>query len=77
MEPYRAYVDEIVYELFNERDYYILHHENKEKLLKVLVCDTKIGTVKRPLMIALTYTTASIAKVVNKKSNYLALPKME
>lgn len=77
MEPYRPFVDEVVYELFKEGDFYFLHRENKEKLLKVLVCDTKIGTVQRPLMIALTYTTASIAKVINKKTNYLALPKME
>lgn len=77
MEAYRPYVDEVVFELYKAGDFYFLHKENKENLLKVLVCDTKIGTVKRPLMIALTYTAASIAKVINKKANYLALPKLE
>lgn len=76
MEPYRPFIDEVVANIVKEDDYHLLHRRNKEKLLRVLACDCKIGNVKRPLMIALTYTTASIANVINKKSNRIALPEL-
>lgn len=76
MEPYRPFVDRIVNDLVEDDDYLILHKNNKEKLLKVLITDTKVGAVKRPLIVALSYTTASIANFINKKSKKIALPEM-
>lgn len=76
MEPYRPFIDEVVANIVKEDDYHLLHRRNKEKLLRVLACDCKIGNVKRPLMIALTYTTASISNVINKKSNRIVLPEL-
>lgn len=76
MEPYRPFVDQIVCEIVDDDDYYTLHRGNKEKLLKITLIDTKIGDVKRPLMIALSYTTASIANFINKKTKKIVLPEL-
>lgn len=76
MEPYRPFVDQVVCEIVDDEDYFILHKKNKEKLLKVLTIDTKVGSVKRPLMIALSYTTASIANFINKSKKTITLPQL-
>lgn len=74
MEPFRPFVDQIICEIVDDDDYLILHKKNKEKLLKLLTMDTKVANVKRPLMIALSYTTASIANFINKKNKSIVLP---
>lgn len=76
MEPYRPFVDLIVSEIVDDDDYLVLHKKNKEKLLKVLTIDTKVGTVKRPLMIALSYTTASVANFINNNKKTIVLPEL-
>jgi CRISPR-associated protein Cas1 len=63
MEPYRPYVDEIVYELYNNYPgKQELTKEIKAELLQLLTVDTVFNKVKRPLMIGLSQTTASLAK---------------
>lgn len=63
MEPYRPYVDDAVYDMWLAgNDDIILDKEAKAYLLKVLSCDVNIGQVKRPLMVALSQTTASLAR---------------
>lgn len=63
MEPYRPYVDRRVFAMYkNEPDLFILEKENKAELLKVLTDDVFIDNLRRPLMIALSMTTASLAK---------------
>jgi len=63
MEPFRPYVDECVIEIMNEDpDYHIISKQQKAKLLNILNCDVDFGTVKRPLMIGLSITSASLAK---------------
>ena len=46
----------------------------KARLLQMLTCDVRIGSVKRPLMLGVTSTTASIAKYYLGKTKELALP---
>ena len=63
MEPFRPYVDECVIEIMNEDpDYHIISKQQKAKLSNILNCDVDFGTVKRPLMIGLSITSASLAK---------------
>lgn len=61
MEPYRPYVDALVYELY-ARGQTQLTKEVKSELLRILFVDTRFDKVLRPLDIGLTITTASLAK---------------
>lgn len=61
MEPYRPYVDEIVFDMFND-GITELTQKSKSSLLHVLFCDTHFSKVTRPLGIALTMTAASLVK---------------
>lgn len=73
MEPYRPFVDEIVFDLYaNGND--VLENYVKQQLLGVLTADVRIGEVTRPLEIALQQTTASLRKVYSKESSMLSLP---
>lgn len=73
MEPYRPYVDEIVFDAAEEGKLEI-DKEAKMRLLRLLVTDVKIGKVTRPLSIALTITTASLVKYYKGESKKLLLP---
>ena len=72
MEPYRPFVDRLVLDhienhgLTNE-----LEKETKAHLLGVLTMDTKVGDRKRPLMLALSETTASLAACLEGKAKRL------
>ena len=72
MEPYRPYVDEIVYGAAEE-GLLNLDKEVKVRLLRLLVTDVKIGQMTRPLSIALTTTSASLLRYYKgeiKKCHY-------
>ena len=73
MEPYRPFVDEIVYRLY-ENGFTELNKESKSEIMRVLNCDVNIGKVKRPLQIALTMTTASLVKYYTGEVKKLSLP---
>ncbi len=75
MEPYRAYVDDVVYDIWESgSDDIILDKETKAYLLNVLSCDVKIGKLKRPLMVALSITTASLARCFSGESKVITYP---
>ena len=74
MEPYRPFIDDEVMEYINCCDEEEVTQEFKKKVLQVLTRDVKIGKVKRPLMVALTMTTASLAKVFAEEETNLVLP---
>ena len=74
MEPYRPFVDEIV---FSDRDFFAvpeLGKAPKAKLLGVLACDVLIGAERRPLMNALSYTTASLVRCFRKEEKQIRYP---
>lgn len=73
MEVYRPYVDEVVYSLYNAGSIQ-LNKETKMKLLNVLFSDTLFGSIKRPLSIALSFTTASFAKCFVKEQKVISCP---
>ena len=78
MEPYRPYVDQYVFGKVRPFDVPMreITREMKARLLEMLTCDVKVGEVRRPLMIALSLTTASLAKYYLGKAEELALPEL-
>jgi CRISPR-associated protein Cas1 len=73
MEPFRPFVDEIVYHLA-EDNIYTLTKEAKATLVKVVYCDTQYNKVTRPLDIGLSMTCASLARCFAKEQKQLDLP---
>src|SRR5574344_971340 len=74
MEPYRPYVDDIVFDIFVNQGKSELNKETKMNLLHLLFCDVHIGKVTRPLEIALTLTTASLLRFYKGETKKLSLP---
>lgn len=76
MEPFRPFVDEVVYRLCG-KGRLELNKEAKVELLGVLTCDTYYPSVTRPLQIGLSMTMASLAKCYAGKQKNLSLPKLK
>lgn len=76
MEPYRPYVDEIVFDLYanGERE---LTKDVKGRLLRLLYADTVFGKLTRPLDVGLTMTSASLAKCFSGIQKKIAYPLLE
>lgn len=78
MEPYRPYVDLVVYKNLNT----IIEENSISKeiiaeLLKILSSDVVIENRKSPLMIALTRTSSSLAKCISGDSKSVIYPVVE
>jgi CRISPR-associated protein Cas1 len=73
MEPFRPFVDEIVFNLA-EANLYTLTKETKASLIKGVYCDTQYDTIIRPLDIGLSFTCASLARCFAKEQKQLDLP---
>src|SRR5690554_6276489 len=77
MEPYRPYVDELVYQL-----YFLpsrpeeLTREIKAELLKVMSCDVVMMQKLRPLMVAVSSTTSSLYKCFTGEWRVIRYPMM-
>lgn len=74
MEPYRPFVDEMVYRLYVDGAENELTTVAKSELLHVLFADVRMGKVTRPLEVALSMTTASLLKVYKGEESKLSLP---
>ena len=75
MEPYRPYVDRMVFRMYKQNpDTMILEKEQKAELLTVLTEDVFIENLRRPLMIALSITTASLSKCFAGENKNLKYP---
>jgi CRISPR-associated protein Cas1 len=76
MEPYRPYVDMQVLNMMQQYDDIptVLDKEMKRDMLTIPVMDVTIGGKNRPLMIAVTETTASLAKCFNGELRKIAYP---
>lgn len=75
MEPYRPYVDEIVFTLINDGNTE-LSAEVKGKLVYVLYSDTRFAKVTRPLSVGLSITMASLAKCYSKEEKQVRFPSL-
>ena len=73
MEPFRPFVDEIVFEL-TAQGMAELNTETKSRLIRVLYVDTYFPKVTRPLSVGLSMTMASLAKCYAKEQKKLVIP---
>ena len=73
MEPYRPYVDEIVYDLAMQGKLE-LTKDVKAELIQVLYADSLFSKVTRPLSVGLTLTSSSLSKCFAKENSRLSLP---
>lgn len=76
MEGYRPYVDELVHGLYL-RGCRQLTKEVKGELIRILYTDTRFAKVQRPLEVALTITSASLAKCFMGVEKKISYPKLE
>lgn len=76
MEPYRPYVDELVYSIVREygADNLDLSRDLKARLLTIPTLDVMIGGKCSPLMVAVTQTTASLYKCFTGELRRIAYP---
>jgi len=79
MEPYRPYADEIVFELWKDSDVTDgeISKEQKQHLLKLLAADVHLTNTLRPLMVGLSYTTASLARCIAGEQKKVDYPTMK
>lgn len=73
MEPYRPYVDEIVFDLYANGEQE-LNKDVKAELLKLLYVDTVFDKVTRPLDLGLSVTTFSLAKCFSGDQKKILYP---
>ena len=73
MEPYRPYVDEIVFDLYANGETE-LNKDVKAELLKLLYVDTVFDKVTRPLDVGLSVTTASLSKCFSGEQKKIIYP---
>lgn len=77
MEPYRPYVDELVYKMVADMgvaDH--LEREHKALLLKIPALDVTIGSEKSPLMVATQRTAVSLVKCFMGEQRKLLYPEI-
>lgn len=76
MEPYRPYVDRIVFDYCDSKNNWRpeLTMEAKQKLLSIPIEDVYINGKRSPLFIAMTTTTASLARCFSGESRKVLYP---
>ena len=78
MEPYRPFVDGMVYKLYEIfEDISELTTEIKLELVKILTTDIRFGNKTRPLMVGLSNTSASLAKCYSGEAKKIVFPKFK
>lgn len=78
MEPYRPYVDLMVTDMIKTHNLPPeITKETKKHLLTIPTIDVKMGKLSRPLMVAASMTTASLAKCYLGESRKLSYPEMD
>jgi CRISPR-associated protein Cas1 len=76
MEPFRPWVDEIIYNLFLQNQDIKVSLEIKKPILNLLSCVVKYDNKNMPLMIAIHYLIAELKRNFNKESKKLIYPKL-
>ena len=75
MEPYRPYVDELVFKLVQINGKVLdLTKEIKAKVLEIPTLEVKIGGKRSPLMVAVGQTTASLYKCFSGEVRRISYP---
>ncbi len=77
MEPYRPFVDRVVYSIVsNGEDFYELSTSIKKQLLEIAAVDVLIEGRRSPLMIATQRTSASLARCFEGKARKIIYPEV-
>jgi len=76
MEPYRPYVDKLVFDIVSAGFPEELTKESKTKLLSIPAIEVVINGRRSPLMVAASTTTASLAKCFNGEIRKIIYPEM-
>lgn len=77
MEPYRPYVDKLVYDITNQYGEDIeLSKDIKAELLSIPTLDVVIGGKRSPLMVGVSQTTASLYKCYSGELRKIAYPEI-
>lgn len=77
MEPYRPYVDRLVYEITEQYGIDIeLSKDIKAELLSIPTLDVVIGGKRSPLMVGVSQTTASLYKCFSGELRKIAYPEL-
>ena len=77
MEPYRPYVDELVFQIVTSGiDYEVLTKEIKGRLLTIPTLEVVISGKRSPLMVAVGQTTASLYKCFSGELRKISYPEM-
>lgn len=75
MEPYRPFVDKLVFELYRQYGEAVsLTKEIKVSLLSIPTLEVRIGGKRSPLMVAVGQTTASLYKCFSGELRRIAYP---
>ena len=78
MEPYRPYVDRLIYDIMKQNDMKLeLTTDVKAELLSIPTLDVKIGGKRSPLMIGVSQSTASLYKCFSGESRKIAYPEFQ
>lgn len=77
MEPYRPYVDLLVVDIMRKHHLPpVISAETKKHLLTIPAIDVKMGKLSRPLMIAASMTSASLANCYLGETRKLLYPEI-
>lgn len=79
MEPYRPYVDQVVYDILNEgglESISELTTDIKKTLLQIPVLDVKFEDNTSPLLVGVSRTTASLARCFEGVSRKIVYPEL-
>jgi CRISPR-associated protein Cas1 len=75
MEPYRPFVDRVVFEIVRMNGQYLeMSTKMKQQLLNIPAMDVKIKDEKSPLLVAVQRTTASLARCFEGKARKIDYP---
>ncbi len=78
MEPYRPFVDKVVYQLVRSHGQFLeMTPSMKKELLSIPALDVTIDAQKSPLMNALQRTTASLAKCFEGNGRKILYPELK
>ena len=77
MEPYRPFVDKIVFDVLKQGYGTELNKKLKQKLLSIPTSEVLIEGIRHPLMIAVSQTTSSLVKCFNGECRKIIYPIFE
>lgn len=77
MEPYRPFVDQVVYRIYEDEGVqYSMSNEAKKRLLSIATEDIYIGKRRSPLMVGMSMTTKSLAECFQGKKRKIIYPRL-